>query len=73
MSINRMEKNIEVNIMLDANGMASFTFYEPESGDMSRVVTTLENCAEEEDRVGGELLSWLSLMKDEMDTVNEEG
>ena len=73
MSTDRIEKTIDVTVMLDRNGLACFTFYEPESGDISRVVTTLEDCAEEESRVGGELLSWLSLMKDELDIMNEEG
>lgn len=66
MRADRMEKTVSVTIMLDRNGMAAFTFHEPESGDISRIVTTLEDCAEEECRVGGELLSWLSLMADEM-------
>ena len=63
----RIEKTVVVGITLDLDGTARFEFYEPESGETSRIVTTLEDCAEEECRIGGELLSWLSLMTDEME------
>ena len=63
----RIEKTVVVTIELDGTGSARFTFHEPESGDTSRIVTTLEDCAEEECRVGGELLSWLPLMADEIE------
>lgn len=54
----------EVTVKLDVDGNAWFEFYHPESGDFSRVCTTLKNADEEETRVGGELLSWLPLMAD---------
>lgn len=62
----RVEKTVVVTITLDGTGSACFDFLEPESGDVSRIVTTLEDFVEEECRVGGELLSWLPLMADEM-------
>ena len=62
-----MEKEISVTIHLESDGFISFNFYESESGDSYTVCTTLETMQEEENRIGTELMSWVSLMVDEME------
>lgn len=63
-----MEKKmtIEVTIVVDGDHR-SFEFYDPESGDFMRYAgerATAEN-------LGNELMSWASLMEDELE--EEEG
>ena len=62
-----MEKEISVTISLKPDGSVRFEFYENESGDFFSVCTTLDSMQEEECRVGTELMSWVSLMADEME------
>ena len=64
MNKKRLSMEFDVTVMLDVDGNVQFEFYHPESGDFSRICTTLKNADEEETRVGGELLSWLPLMAD---------
>lgn len=64
---NCITKTVEVTITLSEHGDVRFDYYEPESGDMFRVSTSLERMAEDETgRVGTEIMSWASLMADEM-------
>lgn len=68
----RLEKTVEVTITVTDGGMVAFDYYEPESGDMYRVVTDSCGMCEEESRVGTEILSWASLMLDELEDIEEE-
>ena len=68
----KLEKTVEVTITVTEGGMVAFDYYEPESGDMYRVVTDSDTMCEEESRVGTEILSWASLMLDELDELEEE-
>ena len=45
--MNEMRKLIEVTIVLRKNGEVDYEFYEPESGDFTRVSTTLQDMADE--------------------------
>lgn len=65
--MDEMKKLIEVTIVLGKNGAVDYEFYEPESGDFTRVSTTLQESGEIEKKIGEELLSWLTLMADEME------
>ena len=69
----RVEKTVVVTITLDGTGSACFDFLEPESCDDFRIVTSIKNSAEEELRIGRELLSWLPLMADEVEEIMTEG
>lgn len=69
----RLEKTVEVTITVTEGGMVAFDYYEPQSGDMYRVVTDSESMYEDEtSRVGTEILSWASLMLDELEDMEEE-
>ena len=64
---NCLTKTVEVTIVLSEHGDVRFYYYEPESGDRSRISTSLERMAEETTRVGTEIMSWASLMADELE------
>lgn len=74
MSTERIDMTIEVTIRLDKNGNADFEFYHAESGDFFRICASRDTLADEENRVGSELMSWLPLMSDMLDEIrkNEE-
>ena len=65
-----VSRTVEVTITVTKHGDVWFDFYEPESGDDSRIFTTMDNLNNEESRVGGELLSWAELMADEVDDLD---
>ncbi len=65
--MSEMKKLIEVTIVLCKDGSVDYEFYEPESGDFSRISTTLLESGDIEKKIGEEMLSWLPLMADEME------
>lgn len=73
MKLKYLTKDINVNIYVNELGDARFCFTDGDSGDVYHICTTVSRCWEDEkERVGSELLSWLSLMSDELDE-SEEG
>ena len=68
----RISKHIDVDIKVYDNGAVDFYFTEPESGDSYRICAHESTLSDEERRVGSELLSWVSLMQDELDDMEDE-
>ena len=60
-----MQKTIEVTIKLTSDTTFDMEFYEPESGDHICIEGDDSYDGSLIDRVGTELLSWVSLMRDE--------
>lgn len=69
MNKNRIEKNIHVTISVDIEGKVRFDFYEPESGDLSRICGDMADSSELEYRVGAELTAWATIAADELDEM----
>lgn len=68
----RLTKTIEVTIRVTESGMVAFDYHEPESGDSYRIVASSDTLCDEKSRVGSEILSWVSLMQEELEEMEEE-
>ena len=60
-----MKKVIEVTITLTSDDEFALEFYEPESGDHCRVEGDSSADGSLTERIGSELISWVSIMRDE--------
>lgn len=59
-----MQKTIEVTIILTADNEFTLKFYEPESGDFKTIEADDSFDGSLVDKVGNEILSWVSLMRE---------
>ena len=66
-----MQKTIEVTIKLTSEDEFTMDFYEPESGDHICIEGDDSYDGSLIDRVGTELLSWVSLMREEQEDVEK--
>lgn len=67
-----MERTFSVTINLDKNGEAEFIFIDDDSGDSVSYCTTVGAEDNSALYVGKELMSWLSLMADELEDCDDE-
>ena len=67
-----MQKTIEVTIKLTSEDEFTMDFYEPESGDHICIEGDDSYDGSLIDRVGTELLSWVSLMREEQEDEEPE-
>lgn len=60
-------KLVEVTVVLTSDSTFDLEFYEPESGDFVRHSGKDTDGPELSQRMGNEILSWVSIMRDELD------
>ena len=65
-----LNKVLEVTVTVDEKGNVMIEYYEPESGDYTSHKTTLNDAINCREKVGNEILSWATLMADELDDVH---
>ena len=67
-----MKKTIDVTIILTSKDKFTLDFYDPESGDHCCIYGDDNYDGSLVDRVGSELLSWVSLMREEQEDEEPE-
>ena len=58
----KRKKEIEVSVIVDDSGNATFEFYEPESSDLCRIESTVNDAWDIREKLGGEIASWATLI-----------